>query len=320
MLDGVYSTVKLEDKMACDQLVSADAGASENKNVSAKCRFCRNETVVKKGFRQTENRGRIQRYICRNCHKSFCIDEGFLRMRNSEAKITAGIDLYFSNLSSRKVRNHFRRHWEHNASHVSILDWCRKYTLKVQKYVATMQPQLSGQFYMDETEIDRGKGNDIFWCNVDWGTRFINSTMYAPHSQTVEDALAFLKQTVAKGKPKFIQTDAGMFYPAAFQKAFYRLENKGLCVEHRIQNYHKTGRHNVRIETVFSKVKDRVNDFRGLKALWSAPILLQGIILQHNFIEAHTTTGKVPAELAGIQMELGQNRWLGMIKLAAISQ
>lgn len=284
---------------------------------ATRCVHCKAQNFIKKGWRKTENRGNIQKYLCLSCKRYFTNDEGFYRMRNSEDKITAAIDLYFSNLSSRKVRNHFRRHWSHNASHMSILDWCRRYTLKVQKYVATMQPQLSGQFYMDETEIDRGMGNDVFWCNVDWGTRFINATMYSPHNQTVEDAIAFLKQTCAKGKPKFIQTDAGQFYPAAFQKTFYNRFTHDLTVEHRIQNYHKTGKHNVRIETVFSKIKDRVDDFRGLKALWSAPVLMQGIILQHNFIEAHTTTGKIPAELAGIKLEAGQNRWLGLIRLAS---
>jgi len=74
----------------------------------------------------------------------------------------------------------------------------------------------------------------------------------------------------------------------------------------------------VRIETVFMKVKDRVDDFRGLKSLWSAPILMNGIILQHNWIEAHTTTGKVPCSLAGMDYDLGQNRWLGLIKLASV--
>jgi len=72
----------------------------------------------------------------------------------------------------------------------------------------------------------------------------------------------------------------------------------------------------VRIETVFMKVKDMVDDFRGLKALWSAPVLMQGIILQHNFIEAHTTTGKVPCELAKLKFDLKQNRWLGLIRLS----
>src|SRR3989338_4565458 len=100
------------------------------KNQKTKCRFCKSIKVVKKGFRKTENRGRIQRYICRDCKKSFCKDEGFYRIRNSPEKITSAIDLYFSNLSSRKVRNYFKRHLDHNASHITILDWCRKYVLK----------------------------------------------------------------------------------------------------------------------------------------------------------------------------------------------
>ena len=66
------------------------------------------------------------------------------------------------------------------------------------------------------------------------------------------------------------------------------------------------------------KIKDRVDDFRGLKALWSAPILLQGIILQHNFIESHTTTGQVPCELANIKLDLEVNRWLGLIRLSSL--
>src|SRR3989344_7067166 len=110
-----------------------------------KCVNCGKSNYVKKGYRQTQNRGKIQRFICRECGKQFTNDEGFYRMRNSESKITAGIDLYFSNLSSRKVRNHFRRHWEANASHVTVLDWCRRYTMKVTNYTDKLTPRLSGE-------------------------------------------------------------------------------------------------------------------------------------------------------------------------------
>lgn len=121
----------------------------------------------------------------------------------------------------------------------------------------------------------------------------------------------------SKRLPKYIQTDAGVFYPTAFKSVFYSnlKQNK---VEHYVVNHAKTGKYNVRIESVFMKVKDRVDDFRGLKALWSSPILLQGIILQHNFIESHTTTGQVPCKLAGLKLSLGVNRWLGLIRLACL--
>lgn len=284
-----------------------------------KCVHCGKSHFIKKGFRKTENRGKIQMYRCLDCGKKFTNDDGFYRMRNSEAKITSGIDLYFSNLSSRKVRNHFRRHLAHNASHVTVLDWARKYTLKIQKYVDTLKPELSGEFYGDETEINRGKKNDIFWCSVDWGTRFINAVHYSPNPQNMKDAITFMRKIKeSKNKPKYIQTDALIYYPNAFKRVFWTNTGKREeMTEHKVNNVSKTGKHNVRIETVFSKVKDRTIDFRGLKALWSAPILMQGIILQHNFIEEHTTLRDYPCERAGLKLDLGQNRWLGLIRMAS---
>ena len=308
--------------MRCDtQNKSLESvGISNNKKLLV-CNFCKSQNEVKKGFRETEHRGKIQRYLCRDCKRSFCIDEGFYRMRNSEDKITQAIDLYFSNLSSRKVRNHFRRHLPKNASHVSILNWCRKYVLKVNDYVEKLQPKLSGQYYADETEIDRERVNDNFWCCVDWGTRFIVGTHYSLTTD-IPEATEFLQKIKTKGMPKFIQTDYAQFYPKAMRHVFLankKATYKGIeRVKHYRQNTMRTGKYNVRIESVFMKVKDRVDDFRGLKALWSAPILLQGIIIQHNFIEAHTTTHQVPCELAGLKMDLGINRWLELIKKSVL--
>tara|TARA_Y100000310_G_C20636648_1_gene791541 strand:- start:786 stop:1679 length:894 start_codon:yes stop_codon:yes gene_type:complete len=292
--------------------------------ISVNCVHCGTSNYKKKGFRRTKKRGKIQKYYCFECNKYFTNDYGFYRMRNQPNKITEAIDLYFSNLSSRKVRNHFKRHRPDNCSHVTVLDWCRRYVLKIQNYVDTLNPQLSGKFYADETEIPRGcntkrKGGDKFWCSVDWDTRYINATLYSPNPQNMKDGIDFMKR-IKKSKPlpKYIQTDALPQYPRAFKTVFY--SNKGKREEqpeHIVNNVQDTNKHNVRIETVFMKVKDRVDDFRGLKALWSAPILMQGIILQHNFIEAHTTTGKVPCELAGLYFPLGQNRWLGLIKLSS---
>lgn len=90
----------------------------------------------------------------------------------------------------------------------------------------------------------------------------------------------------------------------------------GLIIEHKIQNYQTTRIHNYRIETVFMKIKDIVLDFRGLKALWSAPILMTAIVIQHNFIENHSTIMKIPSEKAGVNLELGENKWLDLIRLS----
>ncbi len=135
----------------------------------------------------------------------------------------------------------------------------------------------------------------------------------------MKDATTFMRKIrrSCKKLPHYIQTDALGMYPRAFRRAFGNKFNRKHNVQHRINNVSKTKRHNVRIETVFMKLKDRVADFRGLKALWSAPIIMAGLILQHNFIEAHTTTSKWPCELAGLKLATGENRWLGLIRISS---
>ena len=91
----------------------------------------------------------------------------------------------------------------------------------------------------------------------------------------------------------------------------------GNRTEHHVINAHKTGKHNVKIETVFSEIKDRTRNFRGLKQLWSAPILMNGSIIQHNLIEQHTTTKDIPSSRAGLRLGVQENRWLELIKTAA---
>ena len=294
---------------------------TNNKKLSEKnirCRFCKSEKYVKKGFRKTGNRGKIQKYYCKECNKFFTNDEGFYRMRYSHQTITLSVDMYLSNLSSRKMRNQLRRHFSITTSHQTILNWVRKYVMKVHNFVDKLGYNLGGSFYADETTINRSGKLDKFWACVDWDTRMITGVHYSTTGDT-KQAQLFIKKAISKGKPKFIQTDSAQFYPKAFKKLFYtnKIYRGGLKIEHKIQNYQRTRIHNYKIETVFMKIKDRVDDFRGLKALWSSPIILIGLTIQHNWIEEHTTTGKQPCILAGQDLNLGKNRWLGLIKLAS---
>lgn len=110
----------------------------------------------------------------------------------------------------------------------------------------------------------------------------------------------FLRKATKRKRPSFIRTDAGPFYITAMKRVFYSNKVGGLRVKHKVINTGKTGKNNVRIETVFMKMRDRVNAFRGLKALWSAPLLMTGIVIQHNFIEEHDSIRDFPSERAGL--------------------
>ena len=127
--------------------------------------------------------------------------------------------------------------------------------MKVHKFVDTLKPRLGGKYYADETDIDCEGRNDKFWVAVDWETRFIPNIHYSLFGD-IRHATKFLSAIKQKNVPKYIQTDAAVFYPKAFENVFNGE------VEHRINNTAQTGKHNVRIETVFMKIKDRVDDFR----------------------------------------------------------
>jgi transposase-like protein len=137
------------------------------------CKHCSGTNFYKKGFRKTDHRGNIQKYYCKDCQKFFTNDECFYRMRNSPQIINMSIDMYVSNLSSRKMRNQLKRHLNHHVSHMSILDWVRRYALKVHKFVETLGYNLGDSFFADETVIDRDGKDDMFWCCLDWDTRLI---------------------------------------------------------------------------------------------------------------------------------------------------
>ena len=45
--------------------------------------------------------------------------------------------------------------------------------------------------------------------------------------------------------------------------------------------------------------------------------MMTAIVIQHNFIENHSTTDEVPSERAGVNLELRENRWLDLIKISS---
>jgi len=127
--------------------------------VEIKCKHCKSQNFRREGTRKTDNRGEIQKYYCKDCRRYFTNDDGFYRMRNKPEIITMSIDMYVSNLSSRKMRNQLKRHLNHKVSHVSVLDWVRRYTLKVHKFIERQGYNLGDSFYADETMINR-EGRD----------------------------------------------------------------------------------------------------------------------------------------------------------------
>ena len=61
---------------------------TKQSNERLNCPNCKTQNVKKNGLRNTENRGKIQRFKCLDCSYRFTLDDGFYRMRNNPVKIT----------------------------------------------------------------------------------------------------------------------------------------------------------------------------------------------------------------------------------------
>jgi len=114
------------------------------------CSNCKSKNIIKRGFRRTQNRGRIQRYSCKGCSYRFVRDDGFYRMRNSPQKITLCLDLFFMGISTRKIQEHLQAFYPKNASGVSIYNLVIKYSKIISEFTDNLKLKGRQEVQIDE--------------------------------------------------------------------------------------------------------------------------------------------------------------------------
>ncbi len=281
-----------------------------------KCRFCKSNGVVKRGFRKTENRGKIQIYFCKNCKKRFTENDGFLRMRNSPDKVTQAIHMYFSGISLRKSQEHLGVFYNHNASHMSVLRWIQKYMTQIGKFTDTLNLKVGNELMSDEME-DRVKGKQCWFVDVmDTKTRYMVSSDFM-RSRTIQN----LTNVLANAKRKtgeqvtIITTDGLQGYPRVLRKAFgLNKKLKTSKITHNIVIAKERG-FNHKIERLHNSVRERIKVMRGFGNLQSAKSIMKGYEIYYNFLRKHQAINKYPYELA-IDLKLGKNKLLDLIKFS----
>src|SRR3989344_4667907 len=186
-----------------------------------KCSNCKSENVIKRAKRKTLNRGLIQRYYCKDCKKRFTLNDGFYRMRNSPEKITQSLHLYFSGTSLRKTQEHLGIFHSHNASHMSVLRWIRKYSKMVSNLTDNLELNVGNELMADEMEY-KTKGKQSWFVDVmDTKTRFIVSSDFM-RSRTIERLVEVLKKAKDKTgeQVKIVTTDGLQGYPRVLRRTF----------------------------------------------------------------------------------------------------
>jgi len=279
------------------------------------CASCGSVEMVKDGLRKNKN-GVIQRFLCKSCGHRFVTNYGFQKMKNNPKIITLVMDLYFKGISYRKIVDHLKQFYGLKISHVALIKWIRKYVQLMKTYVDSFTPQTSGIWHTDEMTVSlkENKQMDWLWNLMDNDTRFLLASQLS-QKREIEDARDVFAEAkaLAKVMPSFVVTDGLRAYQDAFNKEFFTLRNPR-TMHVRLAGLRKETNNNV-IERLHGTLRERTKVMRGLDSEDSAQIIIDGNKIYYNFIRPHMSlNGLTPAEVANINLQLGQNKWLDLIK------
>lgn len=278
------------------------------------CKFCGSTNIIKRGYRKKGN-GKVQRFACKDCGRRFVVNEnGFHKMKYNPELVTLTLDLYFKGISLRKIVDHLRQFYGFKVHYSTVLRWIQKYIELMRSYVDELTPRVGETWQGDEMKVKCGGKWGWLWNLMDADTRFLLA-MQLSRSREVDDARNVFAEAKAKAKkkPKAVITDGLPAYVKAFKKEFFTLKNPRSKHIRNVGFKDKTN--NNLIERLHGTVRERDKVLRGLKTE-NTPIL-DGYNIYYNFIRPHMSlNGKTPAEVASIDLNLDENRWLSFIRKA----
>jgi len=302
---------------------------NKNKKIEVKkvcCPKCNSNKTKKRGFRQTENRGKIQRYFCNECKKAFVIDDGFFRMRNHPNKITCALDLFYRGVSTRKVQEHFKAFLPHNSSNVSIYNWVVKYSKMISNFTDNLKINGGQEVQLDEMEYHRrishkkvGVSKDWFIDSIDVKTRYMVSSKYF-NSRGQNELREVMKKVKYKteGYITTLTTDGYTAYEKIIKQTWGY--NNKLGKHNVFHNKHIASKgegFNIYVERMHNSIRERTVTFRGFHGkIESAQAIMKGYEIFYNFIRKHQAIGVCPYELAtDIKLD-NPNKWIELIEMA----
>lgn len=284
------------------------------------CPKCTSNQLVKNGFRKVKNGTKRQRYKCLRCDYKFILGEnGFSKVSSDPHIIVETLNLVMGGMSYRNISWHVFTVHQAKISHVSIMNWVRKYTQLMKDYVDKLIPEYQEVWSVDEMMLNvkdtepTGKGFYVWmWSIIHPQTRFVVATEISKR-RDLEDAKVIFEvgKERVESDPAYVITDALRTYEAAFRKEFdvrrtAHIKTKSLS----------EGFANRPIERWHNEVREIIKTRRGLGNDKSAQVLMDLKRIQHNYIRPHSgLLGKItPAEAAGIDLKLGDSKLKTLIQ------
>lgn len=320
-LDFMFRLGKNVDKR-CKHIIACQSmqKALDNENIIEKierlkiCPKCISTTIIKIGFRTVKGGIKRRRYQCKQCSYKFSLGEnGFGKVSSDPRIITESMNLVFSGMSYRNTARHISLSHNAKLSHVSILNWCKKYMQIIKEYVDSLIPEASQVWSTDEMMINvkdtklTGKGfYDWMWSIIDPQTKFVIASEISKKREIVDAQMLFLSgKEKTRSTPNYVITDSLHSYEKAIRNEF----NMRKTVHIKTKSLSE-GFANRPIERYHNEVRSVIKSKRGLGNDKSAQEFADGYRIYHNYCRPHSgLPNKItPAEASGINLNLGENK------------
>ncbi len=315
----------LKDKVQTD---IAACGKSTYPTDVLLCRYCNSSNVAKSGTRG--KRVVKQRYLCNDCKRRFVADTTFERMKNDPKIISLTLSMYFRNMTLRSIAQTLEDTYGLKVAHTTIFSWIKKYERLLSQYVSTLKVEgFSGKVNMDEMYI-RLKGEMKYLFNaIDPETKYLLASVLAQR-KSYKGARAVMQATKkAVGHDKRVQTikqittDKLGSYERAWATEFCgdAMTKDKNPPKHIVANKANGVRINNPAERLHNTLRERERVYRGLKSDDTPIINMQTI--HYNFVRKHRGLKMAdgsfltPAEMVGVDKDLGRDKWLGLIRKAS---
>jgi transposase-like protein len=220
------------------------------------------------------------------------------------------------------VCDHLKQFYGATVSHVSIINWMKKFVDVVKPYVDSITaPHLSGIYHIDEMMVHvRREKMEVghyqwLWNLMDNTTRFWISGLVSQRRE-IADARAVFQDSKNKSMAaRAIIHDGLKTYDEAFQKEYFKLKNP------RVKNIRSISVRNQglnsKVERLHGTIREREKVMRGMQTKETAQKIIEAMRIYYNYVRVHTTINKTPAQNAGIQMDLQGNKIENLVRLSA---
>jgi len=303
---AVEFLLKMRDKLNQDSSLDF----AEELTTVDKCQFCSSENIVKNGSIKNKDESK-QRFLCRDCNRTF-YSESHLNYLKDPKIITLAFDLYFKGLSLRKITDTLNQFYGVKLHHETVRRWLMKFTEKMNEYTEQFKPETSDTWHIDEQMIKVNGKFEWSWNCLDDKTRFLIANNLTK-KRNIDDACSILKEAkdTTDTRPRTIITDKLPSYRKAIHKEFPAWWTKENRVKH-IKVKSKSRANNL-VERYHSTFRERDKTMRGFKT--ENNIMTTGFKTYYNFIRKHQgLDGLTPSQKAGIELNLGRNRWLSLLQ------